>query len=475
MSKPMTFEQIKELLKLPVNERERWLQEWEKAPTRAHCRGENYVNLLVDTLGVKEGESVIDWGCGTGRAGAILAKEHGCKVTLADFAPNCLDQEVKDALGENLSFVECDFSKKDSPLGKMSEPTDYGLCINVMEELPEEDVNIAIFNILSASKQVLFSMRTIDMKENVYLRTYSYWLRKFCDCGATVLRSNEHTQEAIFLVTSRPVFRWNRYLMNTDMGTLHDHIRINSQSGLPQVIPHQECLDKVILLAGGPSLNDFADEIAQERKNGMKLVTTNGTYKWALEHGLTPSLQVVIDAKETSARYVDPIVDNCKYIAATQVHPSLVNKLPKDRSWLFQVNTEEEYDEVIQRYYGKECVDWFPIPGGSTVTMRALCLLMALGYRNVIVYGLDSCLKDEQHHAYSQPENDIEKVVDIRVGKGTRWERNFKCHPWMASQAREFLALTQVYLKHMHLVVKGDGLIAHMIKTGADLPELEDF
>jgi hypothetical protein len=45
----------------------------------------------------------------------------------------------------------------------------------------------------------------------------------------------------------------------------------------------------------------------------------------------------------------------------------------------------------------------------------------------------------------------------------------FSCTPWMLSQAQEFRGLVGFLGDEVELAVHGDGLIAHMIKTGAEL------
>ena len=85
--------------------------------------------------------------------------------------------------------------------------------------------------------------------------------------------------------------------------------------------------------------------------------------------------------------------------------------------------------------------DWYPVPGGSTETTRALCLLRMLGFHKIHSYGFDSCLlPDREHHAYDQKENDkdLQKTIEIKVGGGTKYEKTFLCAPWHAYQAKDF-------------------------------------
>jgi len=109
---------------------------------------------------------------------------------------------------------------------------------------------------------------------------------------------------------------------------------------------------------------------------------------------------------------------------------------------------------------------WYGIPGGSTVMLRAIPLMRMLGFRKFHLYGFDSCLMGNDHHAYSQPENDTEVVIDTIVGG-----RVFKCHAWQIAPAQEFMDLVKFLGDEIELEVYGEGLINHILRTGAELSE----
>jgi hypothetical protein len=91
-----------------------------------------------------------------------------------------------------------------------------------------------------------------------------------------------------------------------------------------------------------------------------------------------------------------------------------------------------------------------------------------MGFRKFHLIGCDSCVQVGhgepvyEHHAYSQPENDNALVVPVSV-KG----KIFKCHPWMVSQAQEFMDLIRLYGNVIELDVRGPGLLAAIIEAGA--------
>ena len=98
--------------------------------------------------------------------------------------------------------------------------------------------------------------------------------------------------------------------------------------------------------------------------------------------------------------------------------------------------------------------------------LRALPMLRMLGLKRIHMFGFDSCLSGDAHHAYPQPENDGEPLMPVTCGG-----RTFMCLPWMVSQATEFLDMVKFMGEHIELAVYGDGLIAQIIKTGASLSE----
>ena len=246
------------------------------------------------------------------------------------------------------------------------------------------------------------------------------------------------------------------------------NIRANLALGLQEVEPHPPSGEECMLLAGGPSLNACEAQIRAMREGGMPMVTTNGAYNWVLERGMRPGAQVVLDARAFNARFVQPVLEDCVYLLASQCDPALVASTPRERTWLWHCG-EASVTEVMRDYFAdKGKRDWYPVHGSMTVMLRAIPLLIMLGWRRYHIFGWDSCLLDGAHHAYAQPENSIGLVFDVHC---TGDARIFHCTSDLLSQAQQFIDIQPLIAPWCEMCVYGDGLIAHIINTGAAMAE----
>jgi hypothetical protein len=463
-------------VKVGITEKAKYEKMWAIDDYRKVAPGEQTAMVFLEQAKPWKDSTCIDFGCGTGRGGLMIALMGGLKVTLLDFASNCLDEEVRNTTvtqAERLQFIEHDLNKL-SPVHAM-----YGYCTDVMEHIPPEEVDRVLANILLAAQHVFFQISTqpdvmgerIGEPLHLTVESYEWWMKKFREQECVIHWShNEQDQYCFFYVSSWTSLEEVEYdgVVNTELEQVKENIRENVKGNWQMVHPHPMQSTEVMLICGGPSLNDYTDEIIEQRANGMPMITTNGTYNWAIANGMTPSMQLIIDGREFNKRFVTPVVDDCKYMIASQCHPSVLEGLPEDRTYLWHVSgRDEEIEKILDEAYEI----WFPVPGGSTVTLRGLCLLRMLGFHKIHMYGFDSCYRDGEHHAYEQAENNY-KNYKIPVGCGGT--KTFLCDGWMYSQAKEFIQMVGLIGDEIQLDIKGDGLIAHIVETGAKLAALDE-
>lgn len=444
---------------------------WATEAYRQVSPGEMWAQTFLKQANVKMDSDAIDFGCGTGRGALMLALFGGMKVTMLDFAANCLDPEVAQALetqNGRLKFHEQDLTK---PIPVSAA---YGYCCDVMEHIPTEDVQTVLKNILGSAHHVFFGISTVDdvmgalIGEPLHLSVYpmSWWLEQLVKAGATIHWSQEETGACAIYCSA-----WQNAgdiiktgVINVTEDVINAQCFQNISDGWSHVQPHDKQDREIVLLAGGPSMPQHAEEIRMLRESGCALVTVNGAYKWAIDHGLTVSAQIVLDAREFNARFTQPVKPDTRYLIASQVHPSTLAGLPKERTLLWHTNLSDENEKLVREITGH----FFPTPGGSTVILRAIPLLRMLGYWRFHIFGFDSCLQGQKHHGYVQTENDNQPVVPLTCGG-----RTFDCAPWMVSQAAEFQDLVKFLGDEVELCVYGDGLISQIIATGASFSKTE--
>jgi hypothetical protein len=254
--------------------------------------------------------------------------------------------------------------------------------------------------------------------------------------------------------------------LNAGLDTVLTNVRHNTRLGFQQVQPYPTNNVEVMLVGGGPSLKSQIPQIRKLREQGVKLVCMNNAYQYCLDHDIKPSAYVMVDARPFNVRFVENTIPDCKYFIASQCDPSVFDALGRvrDQTYIWHTSAEEIQDALKEVY--PKC---YPVPGGSTVLLRAMPLFRMLGFKRFHIFGCDSCLEDGAHHAYEQQENDDQLVIPVRVGG-----KEFKCNPWMVSQAREFIELVGCMGDVMELEIYG-GLLRQILESGAQRAALEEI
>jgi hypothetical protein len=460
---------------LPLTEQQKYEAMWAKPEYRSVAPGESIAFTFLQHAQPKVGSRVIDFGAGTGRGALALALFGNCRVHLVDFAANCLDEECRGMLDtqpkDHWSFTQHDLAE---PL--TIEPAEYGYCTDVLEHIPPEQVDKVLRNVLAAAQHVFFQISCVPdhcgalIGEPLHLSVhpYSWWHAKFRDeLKCAVHWSEDRGDSCLFYVTA-----WSTGdevakagVLNTEEETIRANVRANLAAGWTQVKPHQTNDLEVMLVGGGPSLKDSLEAICALRKDGAKLVTLNGAYNWCLEHGLTPSAQIVCDARPFNARFTHPVADDTRYLIGSQCDPSVLDGLPRERTYLWHT-TAEVIRDILAEYE-----PWYGIPGGCTVLLRAIPLMRLLGYRKFHLFGCDSCVAIVEdgrkvHHAYAQPENEGHMLVPAIIGGKT-----FLCSPFMIAQAQEFMGLIKLFGNEFEIEVHGGGLLAWILEYAAQLDD----
>ena len=431
---------------LAAHEREKYERMWADPDYGKFSPGENMVVPFLQICNPWKQTRIIDFGCGQGKAMDKLVSL-GFQVTGVDHV---------NVLINDHPFIESCLWEQTDVKG------DFAYCIDVMEHIPEEKVEATLYNILKSCSHAFFHISFMPdgfgerIGEPLHLTVKPFeWWREKLEKFSHVKDARDLRGGGLFYVRSGGT----RLLTVTEQEALAN-IEHCLSLGLPQVLQYEANDKPVLLLAGGPSLNDSKDEIIQRRNDGWGLATCNGTHQWALDHGLTPSLQFVVDGRELNAKFVDNPQKDCRYILSSKCHPKVFERLKDHDVRIFHAGSYDSEMKLLNDWYFGQ--NWTFVAGGSTVATRALAILKVLGFRKIEVYGLDSCFGEA--HAYDQPENKGEEVFPVRVG-----DREFMCSAWQYDQAFDFVSMWRTgKLDDMDIGFHGDGLIAHIVRHGVE-------
>lgn len=180
-----------------LTEQEKYRKMWEIKEYRDLSPGEMCVDRFIEVVRPVWSDTIIDFGCGTGRASVKLHELTECTIEQVDFADNCRDENAK-----NFKFHICDLTDSITAVG------DYGFCTDVMEHIEPEKVDDVIENIMLSCPSVFFQISTVNDFMGVLIghplhltvRPHTWWKDKFTSLGFTVKWEEKSDISSLFFI-----------------------------------------------------------------------------------------------------------------------------------------------------------------------------------------------------------------------------------------------------------------------------------
>jgi uncharacterized Rossmann fold enzyme len=234
--------------------------------------------------------------------------------------------------------------------------------------------------------------------------------------------------------TSLPAFKG----VNTSEDARLANVRASIRRDLPWFTGFGDEGRAVAIVCGAPSMKDCIADIRAQKRRGARIVSVNNAWRYLCAHGVTPDVNVILDARPENADFVKGAPTSMRWLIASQCHPDVFDAAEGLEVVLWHNGWDTGNDklrEILDPWWEgpnrKPCI---LVPGGSTVGLRTLWLAAYSGFRTIHLYGVDSSYAESgAHHAYAQPLNDQETVLDV-----VRGGKTYRCAPWMVRQAAEF-------------------------------------
>lgn len=158
---------------LEAAEKAKYEAMWNIKGYRNYAPGEHHVMAAIEHLKMQKGDSVLDFGCGTGR-GAAKFMELGFDITGIDLADNSLDSGLLVPVIHACLWDLPDVTAK------------HGYCTDVMEHIPTEKVDAVLANIAARVGSCYFNISTqpdamgvlIGQSLHLTVQNASWWREK---------------------------------------------------------------------------------------------------------------------------------------------------------------------------------------------------------------------------------------------------------------------------------------------------------
>jgi SAM-dependent methyltransferase len=188
-------------MSIAEQERSLYREMWNHEAYRKFSPGEQAVPRFLSLMPTRGEKSVVDFGCGTGRASLALQRA-GFVVLLVDQTREALDPEAS-----GLSFLEhCLWHPWPYP----HVLTDYGFCCDVLEHIPTELTALTIARMLEPVEFLYLEVSTEPDEMGVLvgqplhktIKPFVWW-RDLCREIGTLVDGVDLLTRAVFVLKGR--------------------------------------------------------------------------------------------------------------------------------------------------------------------------------------------------------------------------------------------------------------------------------
>ena len=247
---------------------------------------------------------------------------------------------------------------------------------------------------------------------------------------------------------------------NTSKEDILRNVIANTTRDLPVLAVASPNNMSLAIVGGGPSMRKFLPVIKRMSWDGRaNIIGVNGAGQALSERNINVDGVVLADARPEMVAFVR-IPLPAVYFAASQCHPKVFNALRGSDQIMWHAGYDDDVHDAVRKHM-KPSTPYTIVQGAGSGGAKAFAVGWCLGYRDIHMFGFDSCFVDDEHHAYEQPFDDEDfhevKVVEMQ---GRKW----KTTPWMWEQAVNFCKYAWQF-GDVKITFHGDGMLPHLWRT----------
>lgn len=220
----------------------------------------------------------------------------------------------------------------------------------------------------------------------------------------------------------------------------------------------------IAIVGGGPSLKTELENL----RKCKYIMACGSVHDYLMSKGIVPTWTVVCDPDLIMQSYLTRVDQDCtKFLIASQCDPSLFEYFKEKGAnvTIWHLNGDK-FDVSV---YGNNQI---AIGGGCTVGTRAMVIAMGMGFFNLHLYGMDTALTNQEHHAYEWNDPTIEKIHDTHDIQLEIDGPKFTIAGYHLGQLFDIRALMSQYANRMQLTVHGESFLAYYMRLAQKRLEL---
>lgn len=234
-----------------------------------------------------------------------------------------------------------------------------------------------------------------------------------------------------------------------------------ASQGLPMVSQHSKWREyqKVAVVGGGPSLKDT---IGGLNEYNTIIVAGSAHDYFMATYPIFPYQDVyciICDPDPVMATYLRNHGPNVTYLIASCCHEDVYRMLKGRRCYIWHSVGTGSTQELID--------DENAITGGCTIGTRAIVAAMYMGYKDIHLYGFDTCLTQSyKHHAYdfNTEWETLGNIIEIKLGGDD--SPTFIMAAYMVAQLFDFQNILKLFGNRLMVTVHGGGALAYILELG---------
>lgn len=252
--------------------------------------------------------------------------------------------------------------------------------------------------------------------------------------------------------------------MATEKSTVLENIRKSQDRRLPEAHELPEWRDRtpIAIVGGGPSLRQTL-ELAKQFKN---IMLAGSVHDYAVEQGVDPRWTVICDPDPLMANYLRRPLRSCRYLIASHCSDEIFDALEGYDVAVWHAGGAVEGDDEV---WGKQGA--VLIGGGCTVGLRAIILATIFGFQDIHMFGMDTCMFEDQSHAYefSSPDEKylcVKGLTEVKIGSESG--SSFMMSGYQIGQMVGFKEILKFYSDRVRFTVHGGGVLAELLRLGRE-------